>query len=389
MPNRLTHYNNWRAVGRAAWNNRRTLGRIGKRIYNRLTGQGPSRTPGNHNHPRRHHRRHVERRESHGSNTNVSHSGITTDVIRISGRSSKKHKKKLLGSWRYLINYNSFWTSTAGLQYVGFMGSIGTKSQMFVNSGVGYNVYQSAIGLADLNPYKENTGSITIPSVVSPNNDNFMLRSAAVKIEISNMSTVGAILDIYVVTPKVANSNDPVTIWQSTYDGFGIASAVPPTPGYAVGPTSGSMNINIPGVLPKDSSPFNKAFKIVAVKSVKLAGEATELIDFDIMLDKMISRSKLYATNNEYFAGQTHFFMGVLRGAIVSDNTVATHYPVPGSAKIGFNTTVRYVATAVKNNAARLNVALITDTIPAGATTANQGTLNEVDAPTTVNASTA
>jgi len=329
-------------------------------------------------------------RKSHPDGTHLAagHSGISTDTLKFKSRARTKKRHQLTGIWRYQQNHNDAFVTAAGTQAAFNLLTIGSRSNCYVSTGAAYGFDQNYTALEQMNPYKANTGSSFVPTTTNQLNDRFMLGSCAVKGMVTNFSAIAAIVDIYVITPKILTNETPTSAWSNIDDGFGLGAATLPAPGTVAGGVIGSNNVAIPFVHPHDNSRFRSVWKICGVKSMRLEGNSTELVNFDFKWNKVMQKNKYTTQAFNYIPNVTYAFMVVQKGALVLDNTVPTRQATLGSTECGFVFTSRYICHSVKDNAGRLDGQFMVSEVPANVTTANQQLLNEVDVPTTAAAAT-
>jgi len=321
----------------------------------------------------------VVKRHADSTHLAAGHSGISADTIRIGPKKQPKWSN-LVGHWRYQQNHTGALTCGAGTQGGLDMFTVASTSQLFTSSGTAYSGSQNHTALEQMNPFKTTTGSSVLSSTATAAADRFMLRSVSVKFEVTNFSAIGAIVDVYVCTPKIATSQTLLSAWDNADDAFGLAVAAFPAGGAAVSGALSGNNRLIPYVVPHDNSRFRAQWRIVATKAIRLEGNSTELLSVDIGWNKIIQKNK-YTGVQQFIPGVTYGFLIVYKGALVLDTTGATHYPTTGSVSIGFGSTSRYVMSAVKDNAGRLDAqALVTKfNTPAGAA---QALIDADDSPT-------
>lgn len=326
------------------------------------------------------------------------HSGISHETIRIrsKARGKAKRNKKTFGKWEYHIARTGFITSPAGEQGAQELNFFCTPNQMCSGVTVALpDTVNSDIGLLDLNPYQKSTGSRILAASNTPSEDRFYLKGFNCDVEITNFSTVGAIVDIYLLKAKKTDSLTPITTWNNGYanEAFGQISTAQPAAGAPLAGTVGGFgNVVDPGAKPMDSPQFKKLWTVVTVKSLTMVGGATEKLDFDVYSDKIMKRDlqTTYISNgNVYVAGQVYCIMSVARGALVTDITdPANPFVTYGSTKLGYILNTHYHACAVKDQAARLNTNRAYIPITFGAASTKQTSLNEIDIPITVAAGT-
>jgi len=256
----------------------RYVGRVIKRKYQKFRSKRPAKK--------------VRKSHPDGTHLAAGHSGISTDTLKFKSRARTKKRHQLTGMWRYQQNHNDAFVTAAGSQAAFNLLTIGSRSNCYVSTGAAYGFDQNYTALEQMNPYKSNTGSSFIPSVVNQLNDRFMLGSCAVKGMVTNFSAIAAIVDIYVITPKILTNETPTNAWSNIDDGYGLGAATLPAPGTAAGGVIGSNNVSIPFVHPHDNSRFRSVWKICGVKSMRLEGNSTELVNFDFKWNKVMQKNK-------------------------------------------------------------------------------------------------
>lgn len=321
------------------------------------------------------------------------HSGVSSETIRVKATPLKLRKGiKTIGRWNYQQTHNGIIIGTAGTQTVTDICLVNGTSQIITSSGPGYGFFQNATALQQLNPYLSTSSSVVV-GVATPFNDRFVILRNQVKLEITNFSGVGALVDVYLMKCKKSDASSCSSIWATSLiqDGLGQVAAVRPVAGSNTGTAGYASDVNFVGLVPSQSKTFKGFHQIQAVKHIDLSGNSTELVNFDIEINKVVNTGIIREEDGTLLrlhGGLTYSVMIVQRGQLVEDKTVGTLVTY-GSTKIGYIATVKSQMCALAGNASRLDDQRVISNVPAGATTANQSYTNEVDTPTTVLASTA
>ena len=314
---------------------------------------------------------------------------------------SVKHRKgeKNLGFYRYEQAYGGYISGLAGLQTYTSIQTIGTPAQLCQSSTIGTSVTTNHTSILNMNPYLSNTGSAIMSTTTIPLESKFVVSEVDLNLEMTNMSAVGTLIDVYIVKAKKTGGTlmECLTCWNNTYanEAFGQPQGSAPSAVNGTAGTVGYQNQSFVGNLPNQAKLFSENWKIEAVKSVKLTAASTENIKINFKLNKVISKdiqAQYLADANVYIKGQTYHVFTVSRGMIVNDTTLlATSGEIPtyGQHKVGYILTQKWKAHAVQgNNNMVLNTNRVYNQIPYGASTANQSFMNEVDVPTTVQTAT-
>lgn len=326
------------------------------------------------------------------------HSSVNESHIHLN--LAKKHKKphKTLGAWRLHSGYSQYVLSVAGEQTYFELAYLAQPNNLFA-TGLTATVSPTLttnIGVAQMNPYLTNTGSAILASTVTPLEDRFMLRSMSLQTSMSNLSGVGCVIDLYVVTPKMTTNTSPASAVNGGFqnEAFGQAAANQPNAGsVTAGAVAGYENLVDPHTYPMESPLFKKMYKVLNVQHIVLAGSETHIYNLNITLDKVVKKDQNFVystqgTNN--VANQTIIVFGLIRGQVVDDTTAGAGLDIAtyGQAKVGMVTQVKYHASAVTGNAARLNTNRALINVPFGAALAKQTLTDVVDNPVTVAAIT-
>lgn len=322
-------------------------------------------------------------------NLDAGHSGIGRDTFKINaGEVHLLKKQSMGGTWKYQQTHKGVLTSTPGNQGVYDLFSLGSTQQCGSNSGLSYNGYQNEIGLKNMNPYTNTTGGNYL-SAINPLDDRFVIKQYSVNFEMTNFSSVGTIADVYLVRAKKLGNLKPQQCWDSgnTQLAEGQPAMTQPAAGTQNG-TVGYLVSYVVGVRPSSSPVFKSYWAVECCKTVTLGPAATEILNFDIAVNKVVKNVDLTAESaagSLYRSSTTYAFMVVVRGALVLDNTLVgggpNVTPTYGPVKLGFIATAHTQCAAVKGgNANRLSVNVGYSGVPQSAANASMTLLNEVDA---------
>lgn len=323
----------------------------------------------------------------------ITHGAMLRESIRV-GKKKRYSKKVDKGRWHYLQTHQQITVNSSGLQAVVPIVAVNTYSQILNSTGAGYAYYQNFTALQQLNPYLKTTGSTVIPATTVPLTDRFFLIRNILDVEVTNLSNIVAHADFYLCRCKSNTGSDPTTVFTAaaTYESNGVAKQLFGAAGSALGATGGGADIRMVGTKPTSFKTFNDEWKVMEVNSVELPGDSTKKLNYTINVEKTVKTDDLnaelqFAGGLLFKKGYTYVLFHIMRGGIVRDNTAGgTGVATYGSAELGIITTVKTVMAPIRGNAGRLNETYQFDSLPTGATAANQGTINEIDAPTFVQA---
>lgn len=321
-------------------------------------------------------------------NLDAGHSGIGKDTIKINENKGglKLFKSQSAGAtWRYQQTHRQLITGVAGVQTVADICTVNGISQCLTSNGSTFTFYQNCVALKQLNPYLVITGSSYAGGGVQPLNDRFVIKNNSLNMEITNFTNVGAIVDIYICKCKKLSKDSPGGIWNigANYEGIGQPAMTNSAPGNAALGAPGYLTQNVVGVKPNSVSMFRDYWKTVAVKNITLAPASTEILNVDILINKVIKNVDLSEQNATglFFQPCSYSVMLVARGALVLDTTTAGfQIPTYGPVKVGVVITSHTQCAGVKGgNANRIATNTGVTTVPIGAVTANTIVINEVD----------
>jgi len=315
----------------------------------------------------------------------VNHSSFNKNSLYIKrGNLALGKKQSTLGKWRYEQTHSGIITSTAGNQTATDICSLNTCYQMITSTGAAYNDQQNYTAIKDLNPYQATTGSAYVVGGVVPLEDRFVVNDNHVSIEFTNFSGMGAVIDIYVCTPKIPQADRPKEVWAAGYanEALGHAIMTAPVAGFSGTEVVGYGARTLVGATPQSVPYFNKLWKVAAHRQVTIAGAATHVQHIHVAMQKVIKVdvNRAHQTAGDGFIpNQTYHIFTVARGQIVEDHTGGAHLPTFGSVRVGYIAQSRTKACAVKGNSARLNNQAIAYNIPVGTTLANQVFIDDED----------
>lgn len=333
------------------------------------------------------------------NNPAESHSGIGISTVRVGNWKPSRLLKgqTTVGRWRYQQMYRFMITGTAGVQSIYQGPTILTISKILTTSGVNYNLQQADVALEQLNPYLKTTGSTYLGAVATPLDDRFIVKSVNLEFEFTSLSGVGAYLDVYVCKAKKDARALAVTAWADGLQQQAEGQTVyqPPVLGAINGFLPGYPTPAVVHSKPSESQLFKNYWSIAKVKSLEFTGNASQRLNVDIGINKIIKTNvlrELQAETTLNLRGITWDVFFVLRGAVVEDTTSTTpaSYGAPtyGAAKVAMIVQEKYIMCGVKGNAGRLNVSTVVDQIGPGTTNPNTSILNEIDIPSIVSSVT-
>jgi len=323
-----------------------------------------------------------------------------SEVAQKNLRSTLGHpfNKKCLGS--ALLRYSEltqwFGQTQIGTQNAEIVMSAATVSQMLVGesetAAVAPTIQQGGLGLIDINPNRTMAGSQFFSTQFNPRDDQLFISNLMCVIDITNLSSAGAIVDLYMVTPEANTNLLPTQVWQLglAQDAHGQGTAGAPVTN-SIAAQVGTPLINSPMVTPDTCNHFKKLYRTIGKYSFSLGGGATETIHWNVNMNYMIDVAKITSaqnlatpatiTNANIFNGNmrhgTVHLMAVYRGtAALNPGTTAS--PVPFAAyapvKLAMMFQKKYTLKMVAGNSARLAVQSVGQFAPI-----NTGTAKIID----------
>lgn len=320
------------------------------------------------------------------------HSAISVKSIRVGN--FKKCRADSIGKWQYQQTYRFNLTSIAGLQGVSTIVCPMHLTKILTSSGPGYATYQNYTALEALNPY---IGVLPLSAAAGgpygnpaiPQNDKFVVETVSLQVELSNFAIVPVFMDVYVVCCKKNTLDDATTLWQRglALQALGqnvmsqpqAVSSGPQAPGVEGYPLTSAVHVK-----PNDGKLFGQFYKIHRVKKVMLTGGASETLNIDIGINRVVDTTTLRELSSQstgFVQGLTWQVFVVQRGTLVEDTTQATggQLPTYGGTKVGCILQEKVKMCGVKGNTTRLNTSTEYSNIPYGQSAANQQLLNVID----------
>lgn len=303
------------------------------------------------------------------------HSGISGANIRLS--LGHPYSKKVLGSATVRLHEITqfFATSSLGKQRVEDLMFANTVSQALVGNLEGaagtLNQLDGSVGLIDMNPNQSTTGSAYFVPAVVPTTDKIYLSNVAITVDVSNLSSGSAVLDLYFLTPNQHTNLKPTEAWSAELIGMRngknvysepAANSISTAPGYEVP--------QFPGAKPLQD--FRKHWKILKVHNVLMGPATTEQINVNVNTNYMIDRAKITMLQNfadpnsavttgnitnNFLRYGTIAVMAVWRGQpVVADGSAdyASYAPI----QLAFVMTKKYTLKMVAGNASRLEATI-------------------------------
>jgi len=294
----------------------------------------------------------------------------------------KKVPKHDIGQWNYTQTHQMVNTAPAGRQSVTDGWTMGNIDQFRTSSGATYSTFQNFTAIQQMNPYLTNTGSILLPSVVTPLTDRFVVKNMTMKTSFASFTDIDQTGWIYYLTPRVHCTSTPLTTWTNSnlQQGHSFVATTFPAAGVGTG-VSGSTNVNFPYETPLRKSSFFKIWKVLKVVKIQLAAGAHQVVNATFKINKLF-KNDMVSTDliegSRYLPGLTIFVMPVWLGQVMVDKTVpATPLPTFGETRVGVITINEYTCASVSGNAGRLSVALEAINLPGAAVVANLQQINE------------
>lgn len=312
------------------------------------------------------------------------HSALSSRLVTVPGSRLPRYVKTT-GMLRYVQNHTAIYTSFSGQQGVATVCYVNSLAQCLTSTGVGYGKNENATGLFHMNPNEAVSGSFAavVPTGTIVANDRIALLANSIMLEVSNMSGLATYLDIYLLECKKATQREPPDNWDIGMSDEGLNTGVQtfPTPGYAAPPTGGYQSYYMVGARPQESQSFNAFWRVRSVRKVMLGGGASETVTFVIRNQKVLKKNDLsqqLALGNNFVPG-TFCIMFVQRGALVIDDTAATHQVTYGSTQIATIATCKSTVCAMKESGGRVAYSRSVSRATANVTLAKQEVMTTWD----------
>lgn len=314
------------------------------------------------------------------SDENPSGFGGKSHVIKLRGPLSGRS----LGSWKFSQQYTNIYAQGTGKQLVTLIGAVMTRSQM-LNSTASPNVTQVRTALFDLNPSLKSTGSVIFGAQI-PATDRVAVFRVRHNSMITNLENIAQTIKIYYVTPKVAGVSFPEINWSSalTGEGLGVPTPTRPAPG-TVGAATGTGRTDDLFAIPTDCAMFKKNYKILRVKTLRLAPSSCEELTTTILVNKIVDKQQVFENNDEVIPNVTVLMMAICYAEPVRDNTTpGSRQMTSGIVGLGVVSNSTYYCGLTKALTNRVDDYLANQVVAADVTVSNTSILNVQDIVTTI-----
>jgi len=331
------------------------------------------------------------------------HSGVGTMSL-YCNISKKRKPTRSLGNWVFHESYTTTCVSPAGKCSLDPVLMFLTKSQLTVGNNTinPGDKNKTTRSLFSMNPYANTTGSNDQSGVLpfwngapTTNQDKIHLKKIGFQMDIANLTNVNTHMELSVYICKKDDPNNPyqkanqllaqencaATLFSTTakyYSAAAIAAGIT----YVDGLT-GDISIpqvNMVGVPLAAANGFSKYWKKCATQKFDLAAGATHKMTGAIIVDKIIDKQWVNNNANEYIKDYSICVVARNYGQVVIDTTAGANIPTYSSTEIAICAQVAYHLSAVKNNAARLNLETASYFIPTGAANADLKHISAMDA---------
>ena len=283
--------------------------------------------------------------------------GINSTSKTIVIRDRKKNLiQKGAGKWFYVTNYSGFSISQPGQQQLNELFYLSTNSQHTVATGNGFGVQNTYHALSNLNPNRHTTGSGMWASGANWSNTRYVLLTAEINLDFSNMSNGNIMFDVY-VHHCVKNHNSGLTTAVDAAfltQGNNVAAIVAPT--VAATDTAGSLSMRIVGTQLKDCKNLKATWKLLSTKYVNLAGAASENMTYKIQFNRVIDTAKITAVADLFQSYIDTLVVSVLQRGSVGTDSVNAGNATYCASKLAWVANVKYQMCAVKAGIDHTNV---------------------------------
>lgn len=337
--------------------------------------------------------------------SNETHSGLESYSASLVLRPRLNKGLKTIGRWTYTQNLENIYTGStqgtssadgAGFQQNHPILAINTAQQMYTSSGSGYTFDQNYSAFAEMNPYKNITGSALFNATTATiKNDRFVILSNQITLELANFANTGSKVDIYFVTPKKLTNVSPMYHWEQGYIDQGLGNSLISLPVTAVAepaPVTGTAIVNYPGAKPSESKLFKEFWTTLKVHHLDMAAAAQATLNVHVKTNKLVKQDVIDeywnpsgsggqpARSNNFIPNTTVYVFMVKRGALAVDNTPTTRdLTTYAPSQIGWICKTTTKMCAVKGNADRISTQVQVDTIPINTSYANIKIMNTQD----------
>jgi len=320
------------------------------------------------------------------------HSGVGTMSL-YCNLSKKRRPIKSLGNWVFHESYTTVCSSPAGKTSLDPILTFLSKPQLTVgNNTIGTGDKSKATrSLFSMNPYANITGSNDQSGAlpfwnaggINVNQDKIHLKHISFQLDISNVTNVNVHMELHVYVCKKDDSANPyqksnALLAQENCPGtlFSVApkfyTAAQLAGAGVVYNDAGTGNISVPqnnmvGVPLGSANGFNKYWKSCTMQKFDLAAASTHKMSGKIVLDKILDKQWVNNNVNDNIKDYTIVVVARNYGQVVIDTTGGANIPTYSSTDVAICAQVAYHLSAVKNNAARLNLETASYFIPTGA----------------------
>lgn len=241
---------------------------------------------------------------------------------------------------------------------------------------------QSEYAYFDINPYDKITGSGIFTNNTFLSNDRLLLKYEAVMMDFSNVSTSATQVRLYAFKCKKYTSLGPLNYWNQDLIDMGEqgpGAATVPAAGLITN-TPGYMNYQFPYMAPKGCKTLSEFYHLQGVNEFNLNAGGHEKLRVDIVHNMLGIKEAYNKAGTIFVPGSTVFVLVQLGVPVVDVTTGGGPLATFSSNETAVTMTARKAFQPIKNNAGRAKPYVGWDTIPAGATLANQKLVNVVDA---------
>jgi len=302
------------------------------------------------------------------------HSGISGANLRYSlGRA---YSKQCFGAAQVLVENSQFFgVNQIGKQRCADIWVANSSAQCLVGdtevAGGDVNYGEGSVGLLDMQPNGGQTGGTYFTADVQPNHDKIFVSNVSYIMDISNLSSLSAIVDIYFVQCVQNTNRSPFQAFSDellTLNGNKAASVYPGTG--TISGQAGALDVSFVGARP--GKVFKESWKILGVHNILMGGSTAEHLVVNINTNYMVDRAKIYAANamvaddkvpiatditRNYLQGGTIACMAIWRGqSVISDSF--GDFATWGQAQLSFTMMKKTTLKLVEASAGRIGTAI-------------------------------
>lgn len=287
---------------------------------------------------------------------------IVKDVLRPAGAASKLGKKKAAGFYKYFDEYYLTINSDEGKQFTGTIGAGAVWSDLCQknfpagNFQPGNANFWTKQCMLDLNPMQKTTGGNYYTAGQTPANQAFILDKINLHLDLCNLATTAAIMDVWICVPKHTMRQNPTQTWA---DGL-VQEAIAPDNadatqagsvlGVYTAPTEGKCNMYMLNQSPHSVPLFKQMWTVIKHRTFEFSADTNIQWHIDFEYQKVID---LVKKQEEYiqtasdtgtrFKHMSFDIMYRLRGQVIVDNQLTgSKNCTIGAAEIGVVATREY-----------------------------------------------